>query len=110
MVNVQVGVEDPPDVGLVQPMPGELLVEPLVAAVETLHPEVAHDLGAAKAGVDQNRRLAAQDQEAEHRHLNAEAAVVPKHEEARLKLDVAQVEHLDLNAHTRSYSSRREQA
>ena len=78
---------------------GELLVHALIAVVEALHPEVAHDLGVAEAGVDDDRGLTAEDQEPEHRDLERHAAVVAEDKEARFELDVPQVENLDLQPH-----------
>src|SRR5208337_424038 len=50
-------------------------------------------------GVDQDRIGPAQDQKAERRHAPSAAAIAPKHEEARLELDVAIIENLDFQRH-----------
>jgi hypothetical protein len=69
--------------------------------VEALHPEVAHDLRVAEARIDDDRGLTAEDEKPEHGHLDRRPAVVTQDEEARLELDVSQVEDLDLKTHLR---------
>ena len=64
------------------------------------HPERLHDLRMARARVDEDRLgVGAEDQVAPRLHARADAHVAGEHEEARLELDVDQVEHLDLVGH-----------
>ena len=55
--------------------------------------------GLAEARVDHDRRLAAGDEEAERRHLLPAPGILCEDEEARVELDVAQVEDLHLETH-----------
>jgi hypothetical protein len=105
VIDVQMGVQDEPNVGLLHPMLGELLLHALLAVVEALHPQVAHDLGMAESRIDDDRGLTAADQKPEYGYLDRHPAVVPQDEEARLEFDVPQVEDLDLKTHLPSLRS-----
>src|SRR6185295_10960601 len=78
----------------------ELLLHALLVAPPAGHAEVAHDRRVAEARVDDDRDLAARDEEAERRHLLRLAGLERQHEEARVELDVAQVEDLHFETHS----------
>jgi hypothetical protein len=106
VVDVQVRVQDVAHVVHPHPVALELPLHPLPVAPPALHAQVAHDRRVAEARVDDHRRLAARDEEPERRDLLPAAGVLSQHEEARVQLDVAQVEHLDLEAHVVSLRAR----
>src|SRR3954454_1720434 len=102
VVDVQVRVQDVADVLHLQPVLVELLLHALAVAPPALHAEVAHDGRIGEAGVDDDRRLAAEDEEAERRHLLPPAGILGEDEEARVELDVAEVEDLHFETHCAS--------
>jgi hypothetical protein len=99
VVDVQMGVQDVAHVLHLQPVLLELALHPLAVAPPALHAEVAHDRRLAEARVDHDRRLPADDEEAERRHLLPAPGILCEDEEARVQLDVAQVEDLHLETH-----------
>ena len=64
VVDVQVGVADVADVAGRDAVAGELALQRLVVGLEAAHAERFHDGVVAEAGVDDDRVLAAEDQEA----------------------------------------------
>ena len=99
VVDVQMGVQDVADVLHLEAVLGELLLHALLVAPPAGHAEVAHDRRVAEARVDDDRRLAAGDEEAERRDLLRLSGLEREHEEARVELDVAQVEDLHFETH-----------
>ena len=103
MVDVVVRVQDPADVVDLDPVPRELTPKRHLLRHDPGHPECLHDLGMARAGVDEDRLgVGAEDQVAPCLHARADPHVAGEHEEARLELDVDQIEHLDLVCHWRN--------
>ena len=100
VVDVQMGVQDVADVLHLEAVLGELLLHALLVAPPAGHAEVAHDRRIAEARVDDDRGLAAGDEEAERRHLLRLSGLERQHEEARVELDVAQVEDLHFETHS----------
>ena len=66
------------------------------------HAQPVHDLGVARAGVDKDGLLAAEDEEPERRDLRSHPHVAPEHQEARLDVDVDEAQKLDLQGHANS--------
>ena len=99
VVDVQVGVEDVADVAELEAVPGELVLDQVLVELEPAHAEGLHDRVRAIARVDQHGPRPAQDQKAERRHPAGPAAIAAEHEKARLELDVAIIQDLDLERH-----------
>src|SRR5439155_22094584 len=99
VVDVQVRVQNPAHVLRRKAEVGELRLEHLLFRDPALHAEPVHDLRALRAGVDHDRVLAAEDQEAERRRFDANSHVAGQHQEARVELDVDEVQEFDLERH-----------
>jgi hypothetical protein len=106
-VRVRVRVEDPAHVFHRHAVERELVLEPLLLARVADHPEPRHDLGARRAGVDEDGIVTAEDQVRPGLRPRDDAHVVGEDEEARLDVDVHQVEHLDLVLHRHSSAPER---
>ncbi len=99
VVDVHVGVADVADVADAHAVARELVLDHVLVELEAAHAERLHDRVVAVAGVDHDRVLPAEDQEAVDGHAAGAAAVAAEHEEARFELDVAVVEQLDFQGH-----------
>jgi hypothetical protein len=78
----------------------QLVLDHGFVALQAAHAERFHDLVRAVAGIDQDRRGAAEYQHAEHQHAAGAAAIAPEHQKARFKFNVPVIENLDLQRHT----------
>jgi hypothetical protein len=108
VVDVVMCVEDPADVADLHAVPRQLASDRHLLRDDSSHAEPLHDLRVAGACVDNDRvELGAEDEVAPGLHPGADPHVAGEDEEARLELDVDQIEHLDLVGHRGSLLSRR---
>src|SRR5262249_60742388 len=77
----------------------ELVLELLLFADPAGHAEPLHDLGARRSGVDKDGIVTAQDERAPGLRTRLLPHVARENQEARLELDVDQVEKIDLECH-----------
>ena len=105
VVDVVMGVEDPPHVVVLQAETGELVLHRHLLGDDARHPEALHDLRVARARVHEDRVVAAEDEVPPGLHPGADAHVAGEDEEARFQLDVDQVELLDLEGHGLSFQA-----
>ena len=96
MIDVQMGVHDEAHVAHPHAVAGELVLDHVLVELQAAHAQRFHDLVGAVAGVDHDRPGAAEDEKAEREDAARASAIAPQHQEARLELDVAVVEDLDL--------------
>src|SRR5262249_51610389 len=68
--------------------------------LQPAHAQRFHDLVGAVAGIDHDRILAAEDQEAEREDAAGGAAGAAQKQKTRFQLDVAVVQNLDLQRHS----------
>ena len=99
VIDVEVGMQNPPNVLRRQSEGGELVLEHLLFGDPPLHAEPVHDLRALRPGVDHDRIVAAEDEEAEGGRLHAHPHVSSEHQKARIELDVDEVQELDFERH-----------
>ena len=99
VVDVEMGVQDVADVAHLDPVPGERVVQNLLAGLDPAHPEPFHDLDVPVSGVHEDQVRPAGDQVRKGGHPRDPSGVARQHQEARVELDVPDVENLDLHAH-----------
>src|SRR3569833_4749333 len=99
MIDVQMGVTDIADVAHSHAMAHQLVLDHVLMELQAAHAERFHDLVGPIAGVHDDRIGPAEDQEAQRQHPPGAAAIAPQHQEARIQLDVAIVQDLDLQRH-----------
>ena len=99
VVDVRMRVQDPADVAETDAVPGQLALEPLLLGRVADHAQAPHDLRARRAGVHEDRIASAEQQVRPGLRPRDDAHLVREHEEARLDVDVHQIEQLDLVAH-----------
>ena len=99
MVDMQVRVQHVAHIAHPHAVFRELVLDHVLVELEAAHAEALHDLVVAIAGIDHDGPGSAQDQKAIGRHTARATAIAPQHEEARFKLDIAIVEHLDFQSH-----------
>ena len=102
VIDVQVGVQDPPDVIGRQVELRELVLQLHLLGHVPGHAQPLHDSGVAGAGVDEDGLLPAEDQEPECRDPLPYPHVAPEHQETGLDVDVDEAEKLDLQGHANS--------
>src|SRR5919201_5704184 len=92
-------VEDPTDVVQLEAVQRELALDLHLVGDRPDHAESGHDLRVHRAGVDEDRVVAAEDEEPPRLADDAFAHPAAEAKEARVELDVDQVEQLDLIRH-----------
>jgi hypothetical protein len=99
MVDMQVGVADEADVAHAHAVTHQLVLDHVLVKLQAAHAQRLHDLIGAIAGVDHDRVLPADDQEAKRKDAAGAAAIATEHEKARFQLDIAIIQNLDLQRH-----------
>ena len=99
VIDVRVRVADVANITDLDPMTGKLVLDHVLVVLQSAHAQRFHDRVVAIAGIDDDRILPAEDQEAIDRHALHPSAATTKHEKARFELNVAKVQHLDFQRH-----------
>ena len=99
VVDVVVGVQDVADVLGLETVLCELIFQLLLLADPAGHAEPLHDLRVGRTGVHEDGVVAAQDERAPGLRPGLLPHVAGQNQEARLELDVDQVEELYLESH-----------
>ena len=99
MIDVRVRVANIADIADFHAVARELVLDHVLVVLQTAHSERFHDRVVTIAGIDDDRILPAKDQKAIDRHTFRPPAAATQHEEARLQLDIAEVQHFDFQRH-----------